>query len=136
DGCSQKIAGDSSAALSVDSTFSTPAKMDGHSIAPHIVRPGTHRETITDAARSISTTPSLAAPHDKPGPRLYLAPCGRTLLVHHVPGALPPCPHTRSPVSASCLMGSDHSPSSLPPGGLPRRGPYRPRLLSFSSSYT
>src|SRR5438270_2277349 len=67
---------------------------------------------------------------------LYLAPCGRTFLVHHVPGALPPCPHTRSPVSASCLMGSDHSPSSLPPGGLPRRGPYRPRLISFSSSYT
>src|SRR5262252_9819614 len=67
---------------------------------------------------------------------LHLAPSGRTLLVHHVPGSLPPCPHTRSPVSASCLMGSDHSPSSLPPGGLPRRGPYRPRLISFSSSYT
>ena len=70
------------------------------------------------------------------GQMVYLAPCGRTFLVHHVPGALPPCPHTRSPVSASCLMGSDHSPSSLPPGGLPRRGPYRPRLISFSSSYT
>src|SRR4029453_11258048 len=65
--------------------------------------------------------------------RMYLAPCGRTVSVHHVPGSLPPHPQTRSPVSASCSMGFSPSPFARASGGIARRGPYPPRLISCSS---
>ena len=51
-----------------------------------------------------------------------LAPCGRTFLVHHVPGSLPPRPQTRSPVSASCIMGFSPAPFALASGGVSRWG--------------
>jgi hypothetical protein len=54
---------------------------------------------------------------------LYLAPCGRTFLVHHVPGSLTPRPQTHNPVSASCIRGFSPSPFARVSGGIPRRGP-------------
>ena len=43
-------------------------------------------------------------------------------------------PHTPRSASASCVMDFSPSPSAPALGGLPRHGPYRPRLIACNSS--